>query len=183
MSIKNFLKSNMALLLLPMSALATDPDPITIGDVEMLSDAKSEGFEQVREKIGKWEGKMTQGLSGEVFDVTYDFKLTSGGNTITETIVEDGVEMLTTYSDENGELVVRHYCALGTEPVFKVNEVSEDVVAIELDKSRTSLHAEHHSFVTTMSWTLTAKDAMTFENTVMLDGELTKNKAELRRVD
>ncbi len=183
MNVKKFSKIVIALLLLPMNALAAEPGPITIGDVEMLTDAKSEGFEQVREKIGKWEGKMTQGLSGEVFDVSYDFKLTSGGNTITETIVEDGVEMLTTYSDENGELVVRHYCALGTEPVFKVNEVSDEVVAIELDKSRTALHAEHDSFVTAMSWTLTAKDEMTFENTVMLDGELTRNKAELRRVE
>ena len=104
MNVKKFSKIVIALLLLPMNALAAEPGPITIGDVEMLTDAKSEGFEQVREKIGKWEGKMTQGLSGEVFDVSYDFKLTSGGNTITETIVEDGVEMLTTYSDENGEI-------------------------------------------------------------------------------
>ena len=26
--------------------------------------------------------------------------------------------MLTTYSDDDGKLVVRHYCGLGTEPVF-----------------------------------------------------------------
>ena len=49
---------------------------------------------------------MTQGLTGAVIDVSYEWKLTSGGNTITETLVEDGVEMLTTYSDDNGELVV-----------------------------------------------------------------------------
>ena len=126
---------------------------------------------------------MTQGLSGEIFDVSYHWKLTSGGNTITETIVEDGVEMLTTYSDENGELVVRHYCALGTEPVFKVNQASEDLLEIEIDKSRTSLHAGHDSFVSAMAWAMTSEDTMTFENTVMLDGELTKNKAELRRAD
>ena len=34
---------------------------------------------------------MTQGLTGAVFDVSYEFRLTSGGNTITETLVEDGV--------------------------------------------------------------------------------------------
>ena len=70
----------------------------------------------------------------------------------------------------------------GAEPVFKVKEASEDVVSIELDESRTSLHANHDSFVTAMSWTMTSKDSMTFENTVMLDGKLTKNVAELRRV-
>lgn len=182
MKVKNISTIVVALLSLTINALAAEPGPISIGSVEMLTDAKSQGFEQVREKVGKWEGRMTQGLSGEVFDVSYEFKLTSAGNTVTETIVEDGVEMLTTYSDDKGELVIRHYCALGTEPVFKVKEASEDVVSIELDESRTSLHANHDSFVTAMSWTMTSKDSMTFENTVMLDGELTKNVAELRRV-
>ena len=44
-----------------------------------------------------------------------EFALTSGGNTITETLVEDRLQMLTTYSDDDGKLVVRHYCGLGTE--------------------------------------------------------------------
>ena len=47
-----------------------------------------------------------------------NLNLTSGGNTITETLIEDGVQMLTTYSDDDGDLVIRHYCGLGTEPVF-----------------------------------------------------------------
>ena len=29
---------------------------------------------------------MTQGATGAVFDVSYEFRLTSGGNTITETL-------------------------------------------------------------------------------------------------
>jgi hypothetical protein len=41
-----------------------------------------------------------------VFDVSYEYMLTSGGNSIPKTIVEDGVEMLSTYSDEDGRLVV-----------------------------------------------------------------------------
>ena len=84
-------------------------EPVTIGDVEMGDDVKSKAFEQVKKKLGKWEGTMTQGLTGAVFDVYYEFRLTSGGNTITETLVEDGVEMLTTYSDDDGKLVVKHY--------------------------------------------------------------------------
>ena len=177
-----FIKYIFAALLIPFYGHADAPEPITIGDVEMKADKKSQAFEQVLKKIGKWEGTMTQGLSGEVFEVSYEYKLTSGGNTITETIVEDGVEMLTTYSDADGELVVKHYCALGTEPIFKVSQASENVVEIEIDDARTQLHAEHDSFVTAMTWTMTSMDSMTFENTVMLGGELTKNRAELRRM-
>ena len=66
--------------------------PAVIGGVEMASDKKSAAFEQVKKKLGKWEGTMSQGATGAVFDVSYEFSLTSGGNTITETLVEDGVK-------------------------------------------------------------------------------------------
>ena len=78
-------------LLLSLSVFADET--VKIGDVEMASDKKSAAFEQVRKKLGKWEGTMVQGLNGAVIDVSYEFALTSGGNTITETLVEDGVQM------------------------------------------------------------------------------------------
>ena len=68
----------------------------------------SKAFNQVKKKLGKWEGEMTQGLTGAVYDVSYVFELTSGGNTVTETIIEDGIQMLTTYSDNDGDLVIQH---------------------------------------------------------------------------
>ena len=125
---------------------------------------------------------MVQGLNGAVIDVSYEFALTSGGNTITETLVEDGVQMLTTYSDDDGKLVVRHYCGLGTEPVFEVDQLSSKSMSIKLDKSKADLHAEHESFVTNMKWTMNSHDSVTFENIVMLDGESTKNVAQINRV-
>ena len=123
--------------------------------------------------------------AGEVIDVSYEWRLTSGGNTITETLVEDGVEMLTTYSDDNGELVVKHYCALGTQPVFSVSSVSDTELALALDESANDLHAEHESFVTSMKWTMQDDDSnsMLFTNTIMLNGELTENSALLTRVE
>ena len=165
------------------SAISAETNKTVIGDVEMPEVQNSKAFNEVKKKLGKWEGKMTQ-YTGKVFDVSYEWKLTSGGNTITETIVEDGVEMLTTYSDKDGELVIKHYCALGTEPIFKVSQASENVLAIVFDKSRSDLQAERHSFVDSMKWTMDAEDSnsMKFENTVNLDGEQIKNKAELRRI-
>ena len=157
-------------------------DPIKIGSVEMADDVKSQAFEQVRKKLGKWKGKMVQGIDGTVIDVSYEFALTSGGNTITETLLEDGVQMLTTYSDDNGQLVVRHYCGLGTEPVFMVDQISDNLFSIKLDKFKSDLHSEHESFVTNMKWTMNSDDSITFENIVMLDGTPTRNKAELERV-
>jgi len=181
MTMKYKLISITSALLLSLSVVASN-ETITIGDVEMASDAKSAAFEQVKKKLGKWEGTMVQGLNGAVIDVSYEFAMTSGGNTITETLVEDGVQMLTTYSDDDGELVIRHYCGLGTEPVFKVENLSTKGMSIILDQSKADLHAEHESFVTNMKWIMNSKDSITFENIVMLDGESTNNVAQLKRV-
>ena len=165
-----------------VSLSLSSAEPIKIGNVEMADDVKSEAFEKVRKKLGKWKGTMVQGIDGNVIDVSYEFALTSGGNTITETLIEDGVQMLTTYSDDNGQLVVKHYCGLGTEPVFMVDQMSDNVFSIKLDKFKSDLHAEHESFVTNMKWTTNSNDSLTFENIVMLDGKPTRNKAELERV-
>jgi len=171
-------------LMAAVHAFAAD-ESVVIGDVTMPAVENSAAFKQVEKKLGKWEGKMTQGATGAVIDVSYEWRLTSGGNTITETLVEDGVEMLTTYSDDNGELVVKHYCALGTQPVFSVSSVSDTELALALDESANDLHAEHESFVTSMKWTMQDDDsnAMLFTNTIMLDGELTENSAQLTRVE
>ena len=157
-------------------------ETVSIGSVEMANEKKSSAFEQVRKKIGKWEGKMVQGIDGNIIDVSYVFALTSGGNTITETLIEDGVQMLTTYSDDDGDLVIKHYCGLGTEPIFEVQSLSTDTMMIKLDKSKVDLHSEHESFVTGMKWVMNNDDSITFQNTVMLDGSPTTNIAEIKRV-
>ena len=90
--------------------------------------------------------------------------------------------MLTTYSDDDGQLVIRHYCGLGTEPVFSVSELSDKVMSFKLDRSKVDLHAEHESFVTGMTWTMNSEDSITFKNSIMLDGEPTSNIAQLKRV-
>ena len=181
---KKICVSLIAGVMVAMSAQAAD-EPVVIGDVTMPAVHSSAAFQQVEKKLGKWEGKMTQGLTGKVIDVPYEWRLTSGGNTITETLVEDGVEMLTTYSDNDGELVVKHYCALGTQPVFSVSSVSDTELALALDESANDLHAEHESFVTSMKWTMQGDDgdSMLFTNTIMLNGELTENSALLTKVD
>jgi len=180
MKLRKIILTLTAVIIIASQAISAEP--VTIGDVEMGNDSKSKAFEQVKKKLGKWEGTMTQGLTGAVFDVSYEFKLTSGGNTITETLVEDGVEMLTTYSDDDGNLVIKHYCGLGTEPIFEVDKLTGKSMSIKLDQSKSNLHAEHESFVTNMKWTMNSNDSMSFENIVMLDGEPTNNKATLKRV-
>ena len=161
--------------------LAADA-PLIIGEVEMPSLQTSAAFEQMKNKLGRWEGRLSQSLTGAEYDVSYEFKLISGGGTIVETVVEDGVEMMTTYTDEAGELIIKHYCALGTEPVLKVVEASDDVVELAFDDSRSSLMRDTHDFVMAMKWTMGDEgNSMVYEYEANIDGELSTNRAELVR--
>jgi hypothetical protein len=65
-----------------------------------------------------------------------------------------------------------------------VSSVSESELSLALDESASDLHADHESFVTSMQWAMQGSDgdSMLFTNTVMLDGQMTKNTALLTRV-
>ena len=156
-----------------------------IGEVAITETAHSAGFTEMSKMLGKWEGKLTQ-FTGVVIDVSSDFKLVSGGNLITETLIEDGVEMLTTYSDnKNGELVVKHYCALGTQPVFTASKVSKDMVAVSLDATQGGYHPEHHSYVNSMKWTVDSgeSNSAVVDSTLYIDGTLVEQQAIISRVN
>ena len=45
--------------------------------------------------VGAWQGELTRS-TGEVVETRSEFRLISDGNTLVETLIEDGVEMLTT---------------------------------------------------------------------------------------
>jgi hypothetical protein len=81
-------------------------------------------------------------------------------------------------------LVVKHYCALGTEPVFMVTQSTDNVIAISFDKSRSNLQSDQHDFVESMKWTTdsTNSNVMVFENVVIQNGERSNNRAVLRKL-
>ncbi|MGA0427204.1 MAG: hypothetical protein ACO3OM_13820, partial [Alphaproteobacteria bacterium] len=88
------IRSLSVLVLLFGSSVLNAADNVVIGEVEMPEVASSPAFEQMKKKLGKWEGTLTQSLTGSSYDVSYEWKLVSGGNTIIETAIEDGVEMV-----------------------------------------------------------------------------------------
>ena len=53
-------------------AIASDDEAVTIGGVAMENSSTSAAFEAVKKKLGKWEGQMTQSITGAVFDVSYE---------------------------------------------------------------------------------------------------------------
>ena len=139
-------------------------------------------FDKMKQMEGTWEGKLTR-VTGEVVDTRSEFRLIADGNTMVETLIEDGVEMLTTYTESDGDLVVKHYCSLGSEPEFRVTSEAEDQVALQLIPD-SGYHAEHHSFVAAMTYNLGAvgDGAVVVDTIIMNQGATEGGTAVIRRV-
>ena len=152
-----------------------------VGSTPALAEHHS-AFDKMKQMVGTWEGKLTR-VTGEVVDTRSEFRLISGGNTMVETLIEDGVEMLTTYTEHDGDLVVKHYCSLGTEPEFRVTSEAEDQVALQLIPD-SGYHAEHHSFVAAMTYNLGAvgNGAVVVDSIIMNQGVTEGGTAVIRRV-
>lgn len=182
---KHSVSSLAAITATLMISTAAAQEPVSIGVVEMPAVNNSAAFKEVKKRLGRWEGTMRQSISDRDIPVSYELKLTSGGNTIVETLVEDGIEMLTTYTDKGGNLVVTHYCSLGTAPIFKVAEMSDGALTVRLDEKTNSFHVGHDSYVTEMKWVFDADDPNVLVNTgkVMIEGELVENYSKLTRVN
>ena len=153
----------------------------TIGDVDMGEIKNSEAFNQVKKLLGKWEGKLYQ-QSGAVVDTYSEFRLVSNGNSIVETLIEDGVEMMTTYSDKDGKLVVKHYCALGTEPMFEVESMDNNSLKLKSDPGP-GYHPKHHNFVESIGWTFNDSNNVRVDATLHLDGELQVQHSLIKRIE
>ena len=164
---------------------SSDGGEETIGDVGMgVIAQQSAGFDVMKKMVGNWEGELTQ-FTGNVINISSEFRMISGGNTISEKLVEDGVEMLTTYTDYDGELIVTHYCALGTEPVFKVQSVTDNSLSIVVDEAESGYNPEKDNYVSSMTWTINDGDPnqMTVGSTVYMDGELQSQRSIVKRVN
>ena len=174
------MKLNLLTVIL-LTSLISNADNTTIGGVDMGEVKNSDAFNQVKKMLGKWEGKLYQ-QSGVIVDTSSEFKLVSNGNTIVEKLVEDGVEMMTTYSDKDGELVIKHYCALGTEPMFTVASV--DVNSIQLKSDPTpGYDPKVNNYVESIGWTFTGKDTIKVNASLNLDGEIQNQYSLISKVD
>ena len=104
---------------------------VGLASMTALASAEDESaFGQMKQMEGSWEGMLTRS-TGEVVETRSTFRLISDGNTMVETLVEDGVEMLTTYSEQDGQLKVTHYW-LCVQRIFRYFFVNELITAIRL---------------------------------------------------
>jgi hypothetical protein len=105
-----------ALLFIPLFSLAFLPSCQTAGEkpsttMEMPPYKGSAAFEKMKSLVGKWKGDTCVG------SMVTEFRLIAGGSVIEERFAAGTpMEMLSTYYDVNGKLMMTHYCALRNQP-------------------------------------------------------------------
>jgi hypothetical protein len=81
----------------------------------------SKEFERMKELAGVWEGTSNMPKEGEKVKVEY--RLSSGGSSIVETLLPGTPhEMVSVYFDNKGQLTMTHYCALRNQPRMKLQK-------------------------------------------------------------
>ena len=87
-------------------------------------------FARIEALEGKWEGASKHG-NGTEEKVTVEYHTSSGGSAVTETIFAGTPhEMVSVYFDENGKLVMTHYCMLGNKPTLGLEKSDASQISL-----------------------------------------------------
>ena len=90
-------------------------------------------LDQMKTLAGKWVGG-TNHSNGNEQPVTVEYKVTSGGSAVMETISPGtSHEMVSIYHDEGGKLEMTHYCMLGNHPTLELT--SSDKMRFSFESS------------------------------------------------
>jgi len=86
-------------------------------------------FERLKQLVGVWEGTSDMGEEGGKVKVEY--RLTSGGSALVETLSPGkDEEMVSVYHDQKGKLAMTHYCSLRNRPHMTL--AKSDAQSLEL---------------------------------------------------
>lgn len=141
----------------------------------------SSEFSFFKSMEGKWEGVQTRD-TGEVVKTQSEFIILSDGNTVLERLVEDGMPMMTTYSEEEGKLIVKHYCSLGTEPEFEAALMGDSKMSLALSPTSGYVSGEA-DFVNSISYEKISTSEYIVASQASVEGATQSNRTVLTRVD
>ena len=99
----------------------------------------SAGLQRMKALEGSWTvtEKTAEGGSKTA---TIQYKVTSGGTAVTETI-DPGTshEMITVYHDKAGKLAMNHYCMLGNQPEMELQSSTDNKLDLQESAASKSL--------------------------------------------
>lgn len=93
----------------------------------------SAAFERLKTLEGKWAGTAVEGGQTEAKPVEVIYETSSGKTALVEKLFAGMPhEMVSIYNDENGGLVMTHYCMLRNQPKLRLVSSGEDHVLLEM---------------------------------------------------
>lgn len=122
----------------------------------------SAGLERFKQLAGDWVGKGKHG--DEEHEAKVNYKVTSGGSTVVETIDPGGDhEMITVIHPDGDALLLTHYCMIGNQPQMKAQpKAGENKVAFEFVKA-TNLKSDRDMHMRNVTFTFVDKDTLVTE--------------------
>jgi hypothetical protein len=130
---------------------------------------------------GVWEGKGTHGDASH--DARVEYKVTSGGSTVVETIDPGGQhEMITVIHPDGDAILLTHYCMLGNQPQMRAKpQAGENKIAFDFVKA-TNMKSDKEMHMHSVTYTFADKDTLRAEWTNYDQGkEAGKAVFELKR--
>ncbi len=94
----------------------------------------SPGLERLKQLVGQWEGTMDMEKGPQ--KITAEYKVTSGGSAIVETVFQGTPhEMVTIYHDDSKrQLNLTHYCMLNNQPKMVLQHLDDKSLTFDLSK-------------------------------------------------
>jgi len=109
------------------------PDPNHMPTIEGSKD-----FNRLKILVGTWEGTSDMGMKGKPQKINIQYQLTSNNSAIVETLFPGTPhEMVSVYHDIKSQLSMKHYCAMGNQPLMELS--SSDDNSISLDFSANNI--------------------------------------------
>ena len=153
----------LVLLIVTASAplVGDDKAPVQAGA------GKTSTFDKFKALAGEWEGK---GPGGK--DMTVQYKLTSGGTAVIETITPGtDHEMVTLIHPDGDNLLLTHYCMIGNQPQMKAPaKVEGNTVEFQFVRA-TNLKSDKDFHMHNVTFTFVDKDTLKTEWTHFADGK------------
>lgn len=123
------MKSLIYLLVAVACILFTGNMVAFAGEYQNVPHKDSKEFERMKQLVGTWEGTSDMAKEGE--KVRVEYRLTSGGSALIETLSPGKTEeMVSIYHDRKGKLAMTHYCMLRNQPLMTLKK--SDPQTIEL---------------------------------------------------
>jgi hypothetical protein len=134
--------------------------------------APDAAFESLKLLAGDWVGKNTKGSHASDMEVKANYKITSGGTTIVETLgAGSDHEMVTVIHKDGNDLVLTHYCMLGNQPRMKADGSGDAKKVAFKFAGGSNMKSDKDMHMHAVTYTLQDKDNLTAEWLLYVDGK------------